>query len=90
MKTKLFAVAGIILLVCLTSFRSPLNVKNTGDPFTKLKLKISADLFLTQGNDNSIKIDAPDEIADEIVTEVKNGTLTIQFKKGKLLKKISK
>lgn len=81
MKTKLIAATGLLVMICLFSFASPLNNNYKGEPFTKLQLKISGNVILSQGNDCSVKIEAPADIADEIVTEVTdNGTLVIKYK----------
>ena len=48
-------------------------------PFTKISLKISGKVYLEQGNTQSVKIVAEDETLEEIITEVKDRTLSIRF-----------
>jgi len=47
--------------------------------FTKIALKISGKVYLVQGNTQSVKIVAEDETLEEIITEVKDRTLSIKF-----------
>jgi len=81
MKNKLIAASGLLVMICLFSFASPINSNYKGEPFTKLQLRINADVILSQGNDCSVKIEAPADIAEEIVTEIEDGTLTIKYKR---------
>lgn len=54
------------------------NVKN----FRGIKVSTGIDLYLTMGNSEEVKIVADDDIIDDIVTEVKNGTLHIYLEKN--------
>lgn len=42
----------------------------------------SFDVYITQGANESVKVDAPANVADRIITEVENGTLRIHNKNG--------
>jgi hypothetical protein len=50
--------------------------------FSAIKVSAGIDLYLTMGETESVKIVADDDIIDNIVTEVKDGTLRIYMKKG--------
>lgn len=52
------------------------NVKD----FNAIKVSTGIDLYLSMGNEESVKIVADDEIIDDIKTEVKDGTLHIYMK----------
>ena len=51
--------------------------------FSSISLSISADLYLTQGNDTKVVIEAERKILDLIRTEVDGGNLKIKFQSGK-------
>jgi hypothetical protein len=90
MKNKLFIPAGIIMLVLLYGFISPFRTDSQVDDFKVVKLKINAHVFLKQGNTNEVKINAPEKVKDEIVTDVEGETLTIKYKNLKSWKSIKK
>jgi len=48
--------------------------------FNAIKVSTGIDLYLSMGNDESVKIVADDDIIDDIKTEVKDGTLLIYMK----------
>jgi hypothetical protein len=50
--------------------------------FNAIKVSTGIDLYLKMGDTESVKIVADDEIIDNIITEVKDGTLRIYMKKG--------
>ena len=54
------------------------NVKN----FNGIKVSTGIDLYITMGNAEEVKIVADDDIIDDIVTEVKDGTLHIYLEKN--------
>jgi hypothetical protein len=49
--------------------------------FKGIKVSTGIDLYITMGTVEEVKITADDEIIDEIITEVKDGTLRIYIKK---------
>jgi hypothetical protein len=48
--------------------------------FTEIKVSSGIDLYLKMGDTESVKIVADDDIIDEVITEVKDGTLRIYMK----------
>lgn len=50
--------------------------------FSAIKVSAGIDLYLKMGDSESVKIVADDDIIDEVVTEVKDGTLRIYMKKN--------
>jgi len=54
--------------------------RNVGD-FNKISLAISANLYLTQGNNCEVIIEAEEDVLNKIETEVDNGYLKIEFEK---------
>src|ERR1700744_343544 len=48
--------------------------------FNALDLAGSFDVYVTQGSTESVKVEAPDNIIDHIITEVNNGTLRVYNK----------
>jgi len=49
------------------------------DNFDGIKLKIDADVFITQGSEQKVEITAEQNIIDEIERDVDNGTWEIEF-----------
>lgn len=54
------------------------NVSN----FNAVKVSTGIDLYITMGTSESVKIVADDDIIDELITEVKDGTLKIYMKQS--------
>lgn len=52
------------------------------DGFDAIKVSTGIDLYLTMGETESVEVIADDDIIDNIITEVKDGTLRIYMKKG--------
>lgn len=52
--------------------------------FNAVKVSAGIDLYLTMGNSEEVKIVADDDLIDELVTEVKDGTLRIYMKRTNL------
>ena len=78
------------ILFLLTLFFAVLNLNNyaatqeenrkvTG--FDAIHITSGIDLFLSMGNTEKVTVVADDDIIDDIVTEVKNGTLKIYLKR---------
>lgn len=55
--------------------------RNVGS-FKAVKVSTGIDLFITMGTTEEVKIVADDEIIDELITEVKDGTLKIYMKQS--------
>jgi hypothetical protein len=56
-------------------------------PFSKISLRISAKVYLTQGEKQSVKIVADPKTLEEIITEVKDRTLQIRFPSDNIFKR---
>ncbi len=54
------------------------NVKN----FNEIKVSTGIDLYITMGNEEKVTVVADDEIIDDLITEVKDGTLHIYMKRN--------
>ena len=52
------------------------------DNFNSIKVSTGIDLYITMGETESVKIVADDDIIDDLITEVKNGTLRIYMKQN--------
>jgi len=50
--------------------------------FNAIKVSTGIDLYLTMGDEEKVSIEADDDIIDDIITEVKNGTLHIYIKQN--------
>lgn len=50
--------------------------------FSAVSVAGSYDVFITQGSSESVKVDAPSNIIDKIITEVQGGVLRIYTKEG--------
>ena len=79
MKSRIFFI--VILIVGFFVANTAMAKDEVRDlpPFTKISLKISGKVYLEQGNTQSVKIVAEDETLEEIITEVKDRTLSIRF-----------
>jgi len=53
-------------------------------PFNEISLKVSAELYLTQGKDQSVSIDTDVSTLESLVTEVKNHVLIIRSLKNNI------
>ncbi|MBE9510127.1 MAG: DUF2807 domain-containing protein [Bacteroidetes bacterium] len=86
-KTGLSIFYSLFLSVILISAgsRALAQEKETRDvgSFSSISLSISGDLYLTQGNDTKVVIEAEQKILDLIRTEVVGDNLKIKFKTGK-------
>ena len=56
-------------------------------PFSKISLRISAKVYLKQGDKQSVKIVADPETLEEIITEVKDRTLQIRYPSDNIFKR---
>lgn len=75
----------ISLMACVTATTNDVNkdtdTKDLKD-FKSISFNISGDLYLTQGNEFSVKIEAKPSDLEEIITYVEDNTLTIKTKNG--------
>ncbi len=83
MKTRniFFALAcGLFVLASVNSYAEiKTQDRNTGSGFTKVSVSTAISLYLTQGNSTSVKVEADEEIIDQITTKVNEGKLVIKF-----------
>ncbi|MEN8122887.1 MAG: DUF2807 domain-containing protein, partial [Bacteroidota bacterium] len=86
MKTKIQLFISALSILLITNFQinaeTLQNSKNRDLPkFTSVKLAISANVYLTQSNKQSFRIEASDKLIKLIETKVENGRLTIKWSK---------
>ena len=85
---KTFKTLFILFLVATFGINTAFAAKNDKTEIRKVKefsaVKVSTgiDLYLTMGETEAVKVIADNEIIDEIITEVKDGTLRIYMKKN--------
>ena len=78
----------ILILITVISINTTFASNSDKTEYRKVKdfsgIKVSAgiDLYITMGETEEVKIVADDDIIDEIVTEVKDGTLRIYMKQN--------
>lgn len=70
-----------LLVTGILAFSSVKAEKQDRDvsPFSKISLRISGKVYLTQGEPQSVKIVAKESVIDNIITEVKGDELHIRF-----------
>lgn len=73
-KSKLY---GLLLLSSISAFSAKAQQTRSVGDFTGIKAGDSFKIALTQGDANSVKVDAPENILSQIKTEVKDGILVI-------------
>jgi hypothetical protein len=79
MKKNLF----ILLILCLTliSYKSlAQKQKRQVNGFDEISMGISGDLYLTQGSNTSLELEGDPDDLEDIITEVRSGTLVIKYK----------
>lgn len=77
----------MVLTAAFTAVQAGNNQKTetrTVNSFNAIDVSAGVDLYLKMGTTEEVKVVADDDVIDEIVTEVKNGTLHIYMKKQKL------
>ena len=70
------------LMVAATSFAKADTQDRHLTGFNAVSVAGSYDVYITQGSTESVKVDAPSDIIDRIVTEVQGGVLKIYTKDG--------
>lgn len=79
MKTKILFLSLVLLGVfTINSIRAE-NGNRKVETFSEISLNVPAKLYLTQGNKQSVRIEAKSATLEEIITEVKGRRLTIRF-----------
>ncbi len=79
MKSKIFFLGILIVGFFVANPVLAKDEKRDLPAFTKISLRISGKVYLEQGNTQSVRIVAEDETLEEIITEVKDRTLSIKF-----------
>ena len=79
----------VLLLVSFVGFGTTVYAGNIDETeirkeknFDGIKVSAGIDLYITMGNNEEVKIVADDDIIDDIITEVKDGTLHIYMKRN--------
>lgn len=80
MKSLTKIIFAVAMLVGLRASAEEQDRHLTG--FHAISSSISTDIFITQGSTESVKINAPSKVLENIVTEVRDGELKIYTKKG--------
>lgn len=83
---------GKLLLTIILGFAAGIGIAAAGNSdktenrnvsnFNAVKVSTGIDLYITMGTTESVKIVADDDIIDELITEVKDGTLKIYMKQS--------
>lgn len=85
MKTKLAMMALVAFLTVVGKNVIADEQKRNVEPFSEISLRVSGNLFLKQGDKQSIEIDAKASTLNDIITEVKDRKLIIRFPNKNLL-----
>jgi hypothetical protein len=87
MKSKIFFFTIFIAgLFFVNELLAKEEVRNVG-PFSKISLKISANVYVLQDAKQSVRVVADKETLEQIITEVKDRTLTIRFPSSNVFKR---
>lgn len=78
MKTILLFIVISALICNLGNAQNRTEKRNT-NPFTDVSLRVSANLYIEQGDEHSIEITASERTLDKIIVEVNEGKLIIRF-----------
>ena len=93
MKKILLIIAPLVIFFCLSSFAQKGDVykeERKVESFQSIDAGGVCNIFLKQGNQEELVLEAHKNILDLIITEVRGGTLYIDWKKGSKIKKFSK
>ncbi len=86
MKNKIFFLT--FLIAVFYSFKiSAKEETREVSPFSEIALRVSAKVYVVQGEKQSVRIVANSETLDELITEVKNRSLIIRFPSNTIFKK---
>ncbi|MBR9997718.1 MAG: DUF2807 domain-containing protein [Cyclobacteriaceae bacterium] len=56
--------------------------KRNVEKFSAISMGVAGDLFITQGNRVSVEVKGDQDDLDDLITEVRNGTLQIRYEQG--------
>lgn len=79
MKTKIFFLSFFLIGLLIAQPVSAANEKRNVREFEGISLRVPGTLYLEQGNNQEVEIEANQSTLDEIITEVENGKLIIRF-----------
>jgi len=81
---KTFLLSAVVAVVSLTSCTAQAQVKQPRQlsGFQQVSSSGGIDVFLTQGPTTSVVVEAAPQAQEHVVTEVKNGTLSIGWERG--------
>ncbi len=89
MKNRVLFLGLLLLSVSILNPVSAEDQERTVPSFSKISLRISADVHLVQGQKQSIRIEAKSSVLEDIITEVKDRTLNIRFPTNYFFKNIN-
>jgi hypothetical protein len=73
-------------IFCYQADGNEVTEERTHSGFSKIALEIAADLYVTQGDEYGVNIEASENLMEIIETKVSGTTLVIDLKKGKCIK----
>jgi hypothetical protein len=80
MKKKLLITAAVIFSIQYAGWGQS-ETRNV-DPFTAISMGVAGDLFITQGNRQSVVVEGDRDDLEDLITEVRNGKLQIRFERS--------
>ena len=86
MKTRLLGLTLLLLAILGTSNVNAKNETRKVASFSEVSLRISATVFIKQGNSQSVELTANNNILEDIITEVNDRKLVIRFPKRTFFK----
>jgi len=77
-------IAGIMLLSAAAYAGEPVSQTRDVSGFDRIEIKGVFDLYLTQGKDFNLRIEAEQDVLEKIISEVKDGRLILSEKENKI------
>lgn len=87
MKTKILFLCLFILGLFIVNPANAEEEKREVPSFSEIALKISAKVYLKQGDEQSVRIVAKESVLEDIITEVKGRKLSIRFPNSNLFQR---
>lgn len=86
MKTKALSILTIFVFLLSSICVNAQNEKQVRDvpSFNKIDLRIAGDVFIKQESTQKLEVSAPDNVINDLITEVSGNTLVIKFNKWKV------
>lgn len=81
MKKSFFTIALIAMVLCPLAVQGAYMSNRYVKDFNQIDLGISGDVYITIGSTFEVILEGDEYLLDEIVTEVRNGKLSIEYKK---------